>query len=57
MENGGYTAKNMSNRSHRRGIESKINYKINNSSYLTLKHNYTESTQHNDTKIPKNKEI
>ena len=26
--NGGYTAKNIANRSHRRGVESKINYKI-----------------------------
>tara|TARA_B100000035_G_scaffold44693_1_gene33663 strand:+ start:2805 stop:4694 length:1890 start_codon:yes stop_codon:yes gene_type:complete len=55
--NGGYTAKNIANRSHRRGVESKINYKINKNSYLTLTHDYTESTQHNSTKNIQEQEI
>ena len=50
------TLQNMSNRSYRQ-YWSKIGYKINNSSYLTLKHNYTESTQHNDTKNTQEQEI
>jgi len=47
---GSYTAKNMGNRSHRKGIETKIYYKINQNSSLTFAHDYTDSTQHNSTK-------
>jgi len=54
---GNYSAKNMSNRSHRRGIESKITYDISNSANFSVSHDYVDSTDHNSAKNIQETEI
>ena len=54
---GNYSAKNMPNRSHRRGVESKLTYKINNSENFSISHDYVDSTEHNSTKNIQETEI
>lgn len=56
-ENGGYTAKNMGNRSHRRGLETKINYDINKTTNLSISHDYVDSTQFNTTNSTQEQEV
>ena len=54
---GNYSAKNMSNRSHRRGVESKLTYNINNFENFSISHDYVDSTEHNSTKNIQETEI
>ena len=54
---GNYSAKNMSNRSHRRGVESKLTYNINNFENFSISHDYVHSTEHNSTKNIQETEI
>jgi vitamin B12 transporter len=56
-ENGSYTAKNMGNRSHRRGLETKINYDINKTTNLSISHDYVDSTQFNATNSTQEQEV
>lgn len=56
-ENGSYTAKNMGNRSHRRGLETKINYDINKTTNLSISHDYVDSTQFNTTNSTQEQEV
>ena len=46
---GGYTALNISNNSYRKGLETQMQVILNNSSKITLKHDYVDSTQYDST--------
>ena len=54
---GGYTAKNMGNRSHRRGLETKIYYNMSATSNLSISHDYVDSTQFNSTDNTQEREV
>ena len=55
--NGGYTALNISNNSYRRGLETQIQLLLNNSSKITLKHDYVDSTQYDTTTKKQTSEV
>ena len=46
---GGYTAKNNSSNSYRKGLETKLKYNINRYSNASISHSYVDSTEYNST--------
>jgi len=55
--NGGYTALNISNNSYRKGLETQMQVFLNNSSKITLKHDYVDSTQYDSTTKKQTSEV
>ena len=55
--NGGYTALNMSNNSYRKGLETQIKVFLNDSSKITFKHDYVDSTQYDTTTKKQTSEV
>ena len=55
--NGGYTALNISNNSYRKGLETQMQVLLNNSSKITLKHDYVDSTQYDSTTKKQTSEV
>ena len=46
---GGYTAENIDSNSYRKGLETKLKYKINKYSNASISYNYVDSTEYNST--------
>ena len=46
---GGYTAENIDSNSYRKGLETKLRYKINKYSNASIAYNYVDSTEYNST--------
>jgi vitamin B12 transporter len=46
---GGYTAENIDSNSYRKGLETKLRYKINKHSNASISYNYVDSTEYNST--------
>jgi vitamin B12 transporter len=46
---GGYTAENIDSNSYRKGLETKLRYKINKYSNASISYNYVDSTEYNST--------
>ena len=46
---GGYTAENIGSNSYRKGLETKLRYKINKYSNASISYNYVDSTEYNST--------